>query len=176
MAVVGFYGKHCLSNFSDHAIIVDDQHYPTVEHYFQTMKFVAATAVADDVIDNAISNNSGNTINDNKDNTSIISNNEIAKYIHHAATPDEAQALAKRYKQYRRADWSDVKDQIMLLALQVKLETHTDIRELLLSTGQAQLVETSPVDDYWGIGANCQGLNRMGQLWMSLRASLLPPQ
>lgn len=175
MAVVEFYGKHCLSNFSDHAIIVDDQHYPTVEHYFQTMKFVAATAVIDNAINN-ISNNSGNTINDNKDNISIISNNEIAKYIHHAATPDEAQALAKRYKQYRRADWSDVKDQIMLLALQVKLESHTDIRELLLSTGQAQLVETSPVDDYWGIGANGRGLNRMGQLWMSLRASLLLPQ
>ena len=85
MTVIGFYGKHCLSNFSDHAIMTDSQHYPTVEHYFQTMKFI--------LVDNGV--NDDNSIKHTRDN---ITNGEIARRIHSAATPDEAQKLAKQYK------------------------------------------------------------------------------
>lgn len=60
----------------------------------------------------------------------------------------------------------------MLFALRTKLRSHTDVYDFLLSTGQSQLVETSPVDDYWGIGADGRGLNKMGRLWMSLRDNL----
>ncbi|QDU56542.1 NADAR family protein [Aeoliella mucimassa] len=40
---IEFYSKRTLyselSNFSNHAFEIDGKHYPTVEHYFQAMKF-----------------------------------------------------------------------------------------------------------------------------------------
>lgn len=178
MTVIGFYGRHCLSNFSDHAITINNEYYPTVEHYFQTMKFV--NIVDDSSVATVSTTNTtiaiDEGINSSNNNHATASIAEIARCVRNATTPDETQALVKQYKQYRRADWSQAKDNIMLNALQAKLETYTDVRDFLLSTGQARLVETSPVDDYWGIGADGQGLNKMGQLWMTLRTSLLHQQ
>jgi ribA/ribD-fused uncharacterized protein len=136
MTHIGFYGKHCLSNFSDHPIVVDGDIYPTVEHYFQSMKFP---------------------------------NSKIGNIIRNASSPDQAQQLAKEYKDDRRNDWSKVKENIMLFALQVKVKTHPDVREFLLATGNATLVEESPIDEYWGIGPSGCGQNRMGNLWMQIR-------
>ncbi len=61
-----------------------------------------------------------------------------------------------------RADWEQVKDDIMQKAVLRKFETHGDIREILLSTKDAEIVENSPIDYYWGCGANGSGKNRLG--------------
>jgi ribA/ribD-fused uncharacterized protein len=42
-----------------------------------------------------------------------------------------------------RPDWEQVKDDIMLQAVLRKFETHADIREILLSTKDAEIVENS---------------------------------
>lgn len=44
-----------------------------------------------------------------------------------------------------------------------KFKTHTDIRNILLSTGNAEIVENSPIDFYWGCGADGSGKNMLGK-------------
>jgi len=34
----------------------------------------------------------------------------------------------------------------------------------LLNTGEAELIEDSPVDNYWGIGSDDKWLNNLGKL------------
>ena len=49
-----------------------------------------------------------------------------------------------------RSDWEQVKEEIMQQGVLRKFETHADIREILLATGDELIVENSPIDYYWG--------------------------
>ncbi|MBD1920772.1 NADAR family protein [Microcoleus sp. FACHB-831] len=71
-----------------------------------------------------------------------------------------------------RSDWEQVKDDIMRKAVLRKFETHKDIREELLSTGDAEIVENSPSDRYWGCGADGSGKNMLGKILMEVREIL----
>ena len=50
----------------------------------------------------------------------------------------------------RRADWDEVKDVLMIVGLFAKFTQNKDLYDKLLSTGDAKIVEYSPVDKYWG--------------------------
>ena len=71
-----------------------------------------------------------------------------------------------------RRDWERVKDDVMRRAVLRKFETHDDIRALLLSTGDEEIVENAPRDYYWGRGADGSGKNMLGQILMEVRATL----
>jgi ribA/ribD-fused uncharacterized protein len=71
-----------------------------------------------------------------------------------------------------RADWNEVKDDIMMRAVLRKFETHADIREILLATGDEELIEKTTDDYYWGCGTNGTGRNRLGQILMEVREEL----
>jgi hypothetical protein len=60
-----------------------------------------------------------------------------------------------------------------LKAVLRKFETHADIREVLLSTGNELIVENAPGDYYWGCGADGSGKNRLGQILMEVREILI---
>jgi ribA/ribD-fused uncharacterized protein len=64
------------------------------------------------------------------------------------------------------------KDALMELVLRAKLAQHIDIREVLLATGDRELLKVYDTDYYWGTGADGTGENRMGKLWMKLRTEL----
>jgi ribA/ribD-fused uncharacterized protein len=51
-----------------------------------------------------------------------------------------------------------------------KFTIHSDIRQILLRTGDSLLVENSPIDYYWGCGADGSGKNRLGHILMEVRA------
>ena len=70
-----------------------------------------------------------------------------------------------------RQDWEQVKDGIMREALEAKFTQHPKLKALLLLTGDAELVEHTRNDAYWGDGGDGTGKNRLGQLLMELRAS-----
>ena len=57
-------------------------------------------------------------------------------------------------------------------ALRAKFTQHAALRELLLATGDALLVEHTKNDAYWGDGGDGTGLNRLGKLLMVLRHDL----
>lgn len=69
--------------------------------------------------------------------------------------------------------WSRMKFDRMRGVLRAKFTQHDDLRELLLSTGNARLVESATVDNevnrLWG-EVNGEGRNMLGVLLMELRA------
>lgn len=71
--------------------------------------------------------------------------------------------------------WSKIKFERMRRVLLAKFTQHQDLRDLLLSTGTARLVETATVDNavnrLWG-EVNGTGKNMLGVLLMDLRDAL----
>ncbi|HSD85164.1 MAG TPA: NADAR domain-containing protein, partial [Anaerolineae bacterium] len=53
-----------------------------------------------------------------------------------------------------------------------KFEANAELREVLLSTADEELVEDSPTDAYWGCGAQRTGQNKLGQILMEVRTRL----
>jgi ribA/ribD-fused uncharacterized protein len=72
-----------------------------------------------------------------------------------------------------RADWEAVKDDVMRRALRAKFEQHSKLKSLLLSTGDAELIEHTRNDSYWADGGDGSGKNRLGILLMELRSELV---
>jgi len=72
-------------------------------------------------------------------------------------------------------EWSRIKFERMRAVLSAKFTQHSDLRELLLSTGTARLVEAGTVDNavnrLWG-EVNGKGKNMLGLLLMELRDEL----
>jgi hypothetical protein len=75
-------------------------------------------------------------------------------------------------KRTRREDWADVKDDIMYLALKAKYTQHDDLKKLLLSTDDKELVENTSVDSYWADGGDGSGKNMLGKLLMKVRGEI----
>lgn len=71
-----------------------------------------------------------------------------------------------------RPDWESVKDEVMLVALRAKFTQHAALRELLLGTGAAELIEHTANDRYWADGGDGSGKNMLGKLLMQVRAEL----
>lgn len=92
-----------------------------------------------------------------------------AAEIRQAKTPKQAAEMGRQKNLPLRPDWNEIKDDIMRQAVLRKFETHTDIREILLSTGKELIVEQSPTDNYWGSGADGNGKNKLGQILMEVR-------
>jgi len=51
-----------------------------------------------------------------------------------------------------------------------KFSQHPDLLNGLLTTGNAELIEYSPWDAFWGTGRNGQGLNWAGRILMEVRS------
>lgn len=71
-----------------------------------------------------------------------------------------------------RPDWDQVKRQVMKEVCMAKFLQHADLRKILMDTGTEELIEDSPVDWYWGCGADGTGQNVLGQVLMELRTEL----
>ena len=71
--------------------------------------------------------------------------------------------------------WSRIKFDRMRQVLRAKFTQHPDLQALLLSTGEARLVESATIDNavnrLWG-EVNGIGQNMLGQMLMELRAEL----
>ncbi|GBE94241.1 NADAR family protein [Nostoc cycadae] len=132
----------CFSNFSSHPIQIHGTYWSTVEHYYQAQKFVGSKDAV------------------------------IIPVIHAAATPEEAAALGRCNSRTLRLDWDVVKTQVMREAVLKKFLTHTDIREILLATGDEMIVENSPTDYFWGCGTDKTGNNHLGKILMNVREEI----
>ncbi|NES75246.1 MULTISPECIES: NADAR family protein [Okeania] len=95
-----------------------------------------------------------------------------ADEIRLAATPGEAANLGGDRKRPLRSDWEQVKYDIMQKAVFNKFATNSEIREILLSTGNEEIVYKSPVDLYWGQRKDGSGKNKLGKILMAVRDML----
>ena len=71
-----------------------------------------------------------------------------------------------------RADWNAIRDEVMTKAVTEKVRQHEVIKNLLLSTKDAELIEHTTNDHYWGDGGDGTGLNRLGKILMEIRQQL----
>lgn len=92
--------------------------------------------------------------------------------IRRVDSPMIAARLGRDRKKPLRPDWEAVKENIMREAIRAKFTQHEDLRQLLLDTADATLVEHTANDRYWADGGDGTGLNRLGILLMELRTAL----
>ena len=141
---IKFYKTHepygAFSNFSRHAIFVDDKIWKTSEHYFQAMKF--------------------------KDS-------KVQERVRLAKSPAEAAAIGRDRTLTMRERWDEEwRTYYMERALKAKFTQHPDLLALLLGTGEAELIEHTTKDSYWGDGGDGFGVNMLGKLLMKIRKVL----
>jgi len=92
--------------------------------------------------------------------------------VRDARTPKEAANIGRDRKRPLRHDWEQVKDDVMRRAVLAKFSTHAAIRDVLLGTGDEDIMENAPKDYYWGIGTDGTGKNMLGRILMEVRAIL----
>lgn len=97
---------------------------------------------------------------------------DYEEVIRLANSPMIAARLGRSRSHPIRRDWEIVKDGVMRQVLRAKFTQHPELKTLLLSTGEAELVEHTRNDAYWGDGGDGSGRSRLGQLLMELRAAL----
>lgn len=106
-------------------------------------------------------------------------NEQERKIIANMVNPGEAKRAAGRRGFVKlRPDWEEIKDQIMDEVLIAKFTQNPDLKDKLLSTGDAILIEGNTWhDNYWG---NCTcdrckhitGRNQLGLTLMAIREEL----
>ncbi|KAH9942727.1 hypothetical protein B0H21DRAFT_696088 [Amylocystis lapponica] len=143
-----FYHKHNphygFTNFSPHPVRYKRKLYPTSEHLFQSFKFQKHRP-------------------------------NLAEHIRTCSqSPSVAFSEARRFQPEVRADWREVNIAKMDKTLWYKFTQHNDLKRELLATGDAELVEDSAKDAFWGIGADGSGSNELGKALERLRSRLRP--
>ena len=82
-------------------------------------------------------------------------------------SPSQAKRLGRRVK--LRADWEQVKDDIMFDIVMAKFKQHDGIRKRLIETEDADLEEGNTWGDkYWGT-VDGKGKNKLGKILMQVR-------
>jgi N-glycosidase YbiA len=147
-----------LSHFYPSPILLDGETWPTVEHYFQAQRS------ADPAYRQAIRD---------------AQRPGDAKRL--SASPDRPGKASKRswfrlHHALPRADWEDVQLEIMRRADRAKFTQNPELGSLLLATGNAELIEDSLSEPFWGIGPDGAGPNWAGRVLMEIRAELLAAQ
>lgn len=97
---------------------------------------------------------------------------QYAEQIRLAPKPRDAAAMGRSREHPLRPDWETVKDDIMRDAVRAKFTQHQDMKALLLSTGDAELVEHTTNDSYWADGGDGTGKNMLGKILMEIRSEL----
>ncbi|THF51738.1 NADAR family protein [Flavobacterium supellecticarium] len=98
----------------------------------------------------------------------------IQQEIISQTNPMEAKEISRKYNQYTRQDWEEVKFDIMSWCLQIKLlQNYDKFSALLISTYAKPIVEYSTKDDVWGAiptdSNTLKGKNALGRLLMQMR-------
>jgi ribA/ribD-fused uncharacterized protein len=138
------------SNQAEYPIQISDVRYPTVEHYFQTMKAIE------------------------------FGDTEIEKKMMATPSAKAVKALGKKVKNFVKEIWDDKRLEVMMKGVKAKFVQHPELQKQLLDTENKQIGEADARDSFWGIGtsentevsknpAKWKGQNRLGKILMALR-------
>src|SRR5712672_3124710 len=154
-----YYGRdrehfRFLSHFHPSPFVLDSEGWATVEHYYQAQK------------------------SDDADYKAAIRAAAHPGHVKRLAAPPELprrfskDSWFKNHNTLPRADWHDVKLDIMRRADAAKYSQNPDLAALLLATGDAELIEDSSNEPFWGTGPDGQGHNWAGRVLMEIRGEL----
>lgn len=96
----------------------------------------------------------------------------LRKRIRECPSPIAAFTLGKELKPQRRADWDEVKVEVLTNIIRHKARQNADVKEALLLSGDERIVEVNPHDDFWGDGPDGKGKNHTGEILMKIREEL----
>lgn len=102
---------------------------------------------------------------------------DLQKIIIEQKSPMSAKMKGKPYRAQTRPDWDQVRIPIMYWCLELKLaQNWSAFGELLIATGEHDIVEESGRDPFWGAlvepDGRLYGVNVLGRLLVSLREQL----
>lgn len=146
-------GKHVLSQWWPATFSVDGRTYRSAEHYMMAQK------------------------------AELFGDEETLAAILSAPGPSQAKSLGRRVRGFDEERWIEHRFHIAVRGNIAKFDQNPELEEWLLATGDAVLVEASPVDRVWGIGLAADdtrardpcswlGLNLLGFALMKTRHSL----
>lgn len=127
---------------SEHRVLFNGALYPSAFHLFEALKFLK---------------------NGRED---------VAERIRTCENPAEVHPLSESLKEFARQGFERELVGYMEEALYAKFTQHPELRELLLSTGVADLIYAEASDPVWGEGPLGQGMNHLGRALMALRERL----
>lgn len=106
---------------------------------------------------------------------------EIAKQILNETDVRKIKALGRKVKNFNNELWDIHKENFMYNACYAKFSQNDKLKDFLLSTGNREIVEASPVDNIWGVGFSSDnamenvdkwGQNLLGKVLMKVRVIL----
>ena len=145
--------KSCFSQWYEIAFRINDELYRTAEHYMMVRK------------------------------ARLFGDESFAKAILAAASANEAKSLGRKVRGFSEQLWLDHREEIVFTGNVAKFGQNSGLKNFLMDTGDAILVEASPVDSIWGIGLAEEnqsagnppfwpGLNLLGFALMKVRDRL----
>ena len=84
----------------------------------------------------------------------------------------EAALRGRDSRKPKRVDWEERKDVFMEKAVRDKFTRYPELKELLLSTGDAKIFEHTKNDCYWADCGDRSGKNKLGLLLEKIRVEL----
>ncbi len=102
---------------------------------------------------------------------SKFSDENIRKLIFDSKSPLDAWKIAQQYKSKVIPNFS--KDMVMESLFRAKMEQHIDVIETLKLSWSRELLKNVLTDNYWWVGSDWSGQNKMGKLWMKLREEII---
>lgn len=100
----------------------------------------------------------------------------IQTTIRKAPGPGEAKRLGNMRDLPLRHDWLSARDGIMKKVVKAKFMQHPLLLQMLLRTGDAELIEHTEFDKYWADGGDGSGRNILGKILMEVREELRPKE
>jgi ribA/ribD-fused uncharacterized protein len=136
-----------LSNSSEYPVYYDGIKYPTSEHLFQAMKFLPHRP-------------------------------DLATKVRKISSPNDAIKEARRNMTEVKKGWISKGINVVQMkeVLLLKFTQHSILRRQLLLTGDAEIVQSSPADAFWGDAAGTDGFgggrNELGKALMRTRETI----
>ena len=149
----GSITKSCLSQWWEAAFEVEGRRFATAEHYMMFRK------------------------------AELFGDHEMAAKVLEAPTPRDAKSLGRKVRGFNEAQWLAHREEIVFTANLAKFTQNPALRSFLHRTAPDILVEASPMDAIWGIGASAEdpraaepgewpGLNLLGFALVKVREQL----
>ena len=82
----------------------------------------------------------------------LFGDSKIVNKIIDAESPAEAKKLGRLIQGFDQAKWEKHRCEIVIQGNFLKFSQHENLRQFLLNSSNRILVESSPVDNVWGIG------------------------
>lgn len=155
---------HEFSNFYLSKITIDGIEYPTVEHYYQSMKYQNHPQYQELIR------------TQNTPGKAFYLGRRIKRYQYKwmLILNDLIDGNSSIIDPEWLKEDNKLKIKVMLTGLREKFSQNPKLKELLLSTGVKKIHEDSPRDSYWGLGKDSKGDSMLGILLMQIRDELRP--